>query len=152
MLEVATELREAYITKLGGIQISGVTIPFYDELQGATVANIGYASAYCLIMDQSANDILVKNSFYQSVTISIDVVTKFPKNKGGKKLSEQISNEILQLIRTGDTTDYPTLTNFQIVTCSKTNDRGIIEENVGNTVFRKILTFSHKIKQINQTT
>ena len=152
MLEVGTQLREAYITKLGGITISGAVIPFYDEFMGATVANIGYATAYCLITDQSASDILIKNGFYQDVNISIDIVTKYPKNKGSKKLSEQISGEIQELLRTGNTTDYPVLADFQIVTCTKVIDRAIIEENIANTVFRKILSFNHKIKQINQTT
>jgi hypothetical protein len=147
MFDPSLELREAYITKLSTLQISGVTIPVYDEFMGASVASIGYATAYCLVTNQTAQDILIKTGFYNDCSIQVDIVTKFPKNKGGKKLSEQIANEVLQLIRTGSTSDYPTMANFQIVTCQLLINQGINEENTANTVFRKILGFTHKIKQ-----
>jgi hypothetical protein len=147
MFDPSLELREAYIDKLSTLQIQGVTIPVYDEFMGATVASIGYATAYCLVTNQTAQDILIKTGFYNDCSIQVDIVTKFPKNKGGKKLSEQIANEILKLIRTGNTSDYPTMANFQIVTCQLLINQGINEENTANTVFRKILGFTHKIKQ-----
>lgn len=147
MFDPSLELREAYIDKLSTLQISSVTIPVYDEFMGANVASIGYATAYCLVTNQTAQDILIKTGFYNDCSITIDIVTKFPKNKGGKKLSEQIANEVLKLIRTGNTTDYPAMSNFQIVTCQLLGNQGLIEENTANTVFRKILIFTHKIKQ-----
>jgi hypothetical protein len=147
MFDPTLELREAYIDKLSTLQISGVTIPVYDEIMGANVASIGYATAYCLVTNQTAQDILIKTGFYNDCSIQVDIVTKFPKNKGGKKLSEEIANEVLKLIRTGNTSDYPTMPNFQIVTCQLLINQGINEENTANTVFRKILGFTHKIKQ-----
>jgi hypothetical protein len=147
MFDPSLELREAYIDKLSTLQISGVTIPVYDEIMGANVASIGYATAYCLVTNQTAQDILIKTGFYNDCSIQIDIVTKFPKNKGGKKLSEEIANEVLKLIRTGSTSDYPAMANFQIVTCQLLINQGINEENTANTVFRKILGFTHKIKQ-----
>jgi hypothetical protein len=147
MFDPSLELREAYIDKLSTLQIQGVTIPVYDEFMGATVANIGYATAYCLVTNQTAQDILIKCGFYNDCSIQIDIVTKYPKNKGGKKLSEEIANEVLKLIRTGSTSDYPTMANFQIVTCQLLINQGLNEENTANTVFRKILGFTHKIKQ-----
>lgn len=147
MFDPSLQLREAYISKLSTLQVSGVTIPIYDELMGATVANIGYAEAYCIVTNQTAQDILIKCGFYNDCSIQIDVVTKFPKNKGGKKLSEQIANEILKLIRTGNTSDYPPMADFQIVTCQLIINQGILEENVDSTAFRKILGFTHKIQQ-----
>jgi hypothetical protein len=99
------------------------------------------------VTNQTAQDILIKTGFYNDCSIQIDIVTKYPKNKGGKKLSEEIANEVLKLIRTGSTSDYPTMPNFQIVTCQLLINQGINEENTANTVFRKILGFTHKIKQ-----
>jgi len=147
MFDPSLQLREAYISKLSTLQVSGVTIPVYDELMGSTVANIGYAEAYCIVTNQTAQDILIKCGFYNDCSIQIDIVTKFPKNKGGKKLSEQIANEILKLIRTGNTSDYPAMADFQIVTCQLIINQGILEENVDSTAFRKILGFTHKIQQ-----
>jgi hypothetical protein len=147
MFDPSLELREAYINKLSTLQIQGVTIPVYDEFMGATVANIGYATAYCLVTNQTAQDILIKCGFYNDCSIQVDIVTKYPKNKGGKKLSEEIANEVLKLIRTGNTSDYPAMANFQIVTCQLLINQGLNEENTANTVFRKILGFTHKIKQ-----
>jgi hypothetical protein len=152
MFEVQTELRQAYLAKLSTIEISGTVIPFYDERVGADPAQIGTAIAYGIITNQTASDILIKCGFYQDCSITIDIVTKFPKQKGGKLLSEQISNEVLQLLRTGNTLDYPVMDNFQIVTVRKTLDRGLTEDNVADTVYRKILIFTHKIKQISTTT
>lgn len=147
MLDPSLELREAYITKLSTLQVSGISIPVYDEIMGATVANVGYATAYCLVTNQTAQDILIKNGFYNDCSIQIDIVTKFPKNKGGKKLSEQIASEILKLVRTSSTSNYPIMANFQMVTCQLLINQGINEENTANTVFRKILGFQHKLKQ-----
>ena len=152
MFEIATELRQAYLAKLASVEIDGVSIPFYDERVGADPAQIGYATAYGLIANQTAQDIMIKCGFYQDCSITIDIVTKYPKQKGGKLLSERISNEVLQLIRTGNTLDYPVMDNFQIVTCKKTLDRGITEDNLSDTVYRKLLIFTHKIKQISTTT
>ena len=152
MFDPSLELREAYITKLAGLEVSGVSIPVYDEFVGSTVANIGYAQAYCLVTNQTVQDRLIKCGFYTDCSITVDIVTKFPKNKGGKKLSEQIANEVLSVIRTGQTSDYPTMVNFQMVTCRLAGSQAINEENSANTVFRKILIFTHDIKQINSTT
>lgn len=152
MFDPSLELREAYISKLAGLEVSGVSIPVYDEFVGSTVANIGYAQAYCLVTNQTVQDRLIKCGFYTDCSITVDIVTKFPKNKGGKKLSEQIANEVLSLIRTGQTSDYPTMVNFQMVTCRLEGSQAINEENTANTVFRKILIFTHDIKQINSTT
>lgn len=147
MIDPSLELREAYITKLSTLTIQGVSIPVYDEFMGASVANIGFATAYMLVTNQTAQDILIKTGFYNDCSITVDIVTKFPKNKGGKKLSEQIATEVLKLIRTGNTTDYPAMNNFQIVTCQLVTNQGLIEENTANTVFRKILILQHKITQ-----
>lgn len=147
MIDPSRELREAYISKLSTLTIQGVSIPVYDEFMGASVASIGYATAYMLVTNQTAQDILIKTGFYNDCSITVDIVTKFPINKGGKKLSEQIATEVLKLIRTGNTTDYPAMTNFQIVTCQLVTNQGLIEENIANTVFRKILILQHKISQ-----
>lgn len=149
MFDVSLALRRAYIEKLKDIEIGGVKIPFYDEFLGASPAKINYAIAYALITDQTSSDILLKCGFYNDVSITIDIVTKYPVNKGGKELSELISNEILKLLRTGNTADYPEMEDFKIITCVKTLARGVIEENLDSTVFRKILIFNHKIQQIN---
>ena len=152
MFEVQTQLRQGYLSKLALVNIYGIYIPFYDERVGLNPANIGLATAYGIISNQTAQDILVKGQFYQDCSITVDIVTKYPKQKGGKLLSEQISNEVLQLLRTGNTLDYPTMADFQIVTINKITDRGLTEDNTADSVYRKILVFSHKIIQTTQTT
>ena len=148
MFEVQSELRKAYLEKLSTVSINGTVIPFYDERVGAKPPMIGTATAYGIITNQTANDILIKCGFYQDCSITIDIVTKYPKQMGGKLLSEQISNQVQQLLRTGNTSDYPEMEGFQIVTTRKIIDRGITEDNLMDTIYRKIITFTHKIKQL----
>lgn len=147
MFEIQSELRKAYLEKLKDVEVNGVKIPFYDERVGAKPPIIGTATAYGIITNQTANDILIKCGFYQDCSITIDIVTKYPKQMGGKLLSEQISGKVLELLRTGDTSDYPVMEGFQIVTVRKLIDRGLTEDNLMDTIYRKILTFTHKIKQ-----
>jgi hypothetical protein len=148
MFEVQSELRKAYLEKLSTVSINGTVIPFYDERVGPKPPMIGTATAYGIITNQTADDILIKCGFYQDCSITIDIVTKYPKQMGGKLLSEQISNQVQQLLRTGNTADYPEMEGFQIVTTRKIIDRSITEDNLMDTIYRKIITFTHKIKQL----
>lgn len=161
MLEAAYKLRTAYFNLLSGNVIIGSTaIPIYDEqipptgtMAKITVSPGNIANCYILLTNQTETDISPKCNFQQECSITIDIVTKFPKGYGGKLLSEQISNQIQQLVLPdikGQNIDVSPEFNCYYV--NKEISRGISEFNLDSTVYRKILVFLNRLEELNTIT
>ncbi len=152
MLDPSTALRDAYLENLDNtIIIDGVPIPAYDEQLpvNAPVGLIRGASCYILIKNQTEADSSVKCLFANDCSITVDINTKFPKSKGGKYLSEVISNEVQKLIYESASGNNLNLTpDFNCLSTRKELGSGLIEYNVTNTNFRKIIVFLHTIDQL----
>jgi hypothetical protein len=151
MLEVSTALRDAYLTLLENLEVDGVLIPVYDEEfpSGGDQASLGGAFAcYVLLANQTENDVTPFCQFQQDCSIQVQIVTKFPKATGGKFVSEQISNEILQIIYPNPSGCVLDLGNdFEAVNTKKESAFTKVDNNLTNTVYTKILIFSHLIAQ-----
>lgn len=151
MKDVALPLRVVVLNELNTIQLGGVPIPFGDEdiAPGITIPNISGGRVYGLINNQfEINTTNNKCNFRETVVIQIEVVTKFPKGTGGKKLSEQVSNLIqLKLIpfASNAVSLNPT---FQILTTKKGTSSSITESTQSETVFRKIIPIEFTIYQL----
>lgn len=161
MLEAAYKLRSAYFQLLdGNILIGGTPIPIHDEQlppTGTTASiNLGsgnVAKCYILLTNQTETDISPKCDFHQECSITLDIVTKYPKGYGGKMLSEQISNQIQQLVLPdikGQNLNVGPEFNCYYV--NKELSRGISEFNLDSTVYRKILVFLNRLEELNTIT
>jgi hypothetical protein len=150
MKEISHLLRKAYLDTLSPLTVEGSFIPIFDELvnPNSSTGNIQGATAYVIIRDQ--NEVETTNSqctFRKTASITLDIVTKYPLNRGGKLASELISNEIQQKINTFNQISFE-MEGFQVLSTKLEFSRNITENGDTMTAFRKILGFSHSIYQL----
>lgn len=97
-----TEIRGKVITALSGYTFSGTAVPVFDEVvnPSATIPTIGGAQVYIILQDQQQYDNAVQTLCNPrfDVNLTIRVVTIFGP-VGNKKLSEDIGDEVLDLLR-----------------------------------------------------
>jgi len=136
MRNTSKPLRTAYLAALAGI-----SVPIYDKR-----APMDAPDHYVVIADQRSSEEPVKGKFISNARINLDIVTEF-KTGGGMELSEDIANEILTIIRNGEQLDLSP--DFQVVTCKKEDEFSLVEDTPSSTIYRTILTFEHKINQLN---
>ena len=102
-MDRATDIRGKIMTALSGLKYSNTSIPVFDEVvnPAVTLPSVGGAQeVYVVIQDQQEQYAAVQTvcnpRFELSVTIR--VVTKW-SNIGSKKLSEDIGDSIMTLLR-----------------------------------------------------
>ena len=150
MKEVSHLLREAYLTLLQPLSVEGVTIPIFDERvnPNATIPDYRSGKAYVLITDQNeVENTTNRNNLTKAATISLDIITKYQLNSGGKLASELISNEIQQQVRVLLSNPI-TISGFQVQFTRLEFSRGFVENGSTQTVYRKLLVFNHKIIEL----
>lgn len=136
-------LRTAYFTKLNGqVTVRGVAVPVYAD--DRMVSN----PPYIFLGPQTATDISGKDGWSDARSITIDIVTSSAEGIGGPAESEDIADQICQLIATADTANWPDPgADFKITTLEKVNEIDRTEGGPTETVYRKILTFRHQIHE-----
>lgn len=140
-LDPTTTYRAAYLAKLHN-QISviqGKYIPVYDRVPNDAVA------PYIILSSSTLTPILSTSGYGFSATILVDIVTRFQQG-GGKKLADDISNEIFKKILTRENFYQDEL--FNIYTSKLDNVRFLESESNGGYVIRKLITFENKIQQL----
>jgi hypothetical protein len=149
MREIATDIRVAIIDAITPLVLSGVTIPVRDTELPPTInpANYQGSFAYVLITDQNETETTNNDcSIRQNVTFQISIITKFPQGNGGKKLSENISNEIQQKM---NLTDIVLPADLQAVNIRKNFSRVQIEQGSSQIAYQKILSYTLDIFQVS---
>jgi hypothetical protein len=139
MKDTGLAVRTAYYQALeGNVAVNGITVPVYDG------APSDAEFPYILLSTQDANGGLsLKDDecFNTEETILLDIVTGFPSNTGGKKLSDLIANEILQIVHPKITIDAKEVhTTFVAGTTLE-------EQDGAKKIFRRLLRFRHNIYQ-----
>lgn len=101
-MDRVTEIRGKVMTALSGYKHNGVAVPVFDEVVNPSVAlpTIGGAQVYIVLQDQQQVPNAVQTICYprNNINLTIRVVTIFG-TVGNKKLSEDIGDEVLNLIR-----------------------------------------------------
>jgi hypothetical protein len=101
-MDRVTEIRGKVITALSGYKHNGVAVPVFDEVVNPSVAlpTIEGAQVYIVLQDQQQVPNAVQTICYprNNINLTIRVVTIFGP-VGNKKLSEDIGDEVLDLIR-----------------------------------------------------
>lgn len=145
MKEVASELRKAVLDAVTPLVVNGVTIPVTDGFFTPTEDGANYAGAICYVVITDQDEAETTNndcSTRQNARLTFDVVTKFPMGFGGKKASEDISNEIQEAV---------TLQNiaidsdWQILNIRKDFSRTIIEQGTSQMAYRKLISYTFDI-------
>jgi hypothetical protein len=101
-MDRVTEIRGKVMTALSGYKHNGVAVPVFDEVVNPSVAlpTIEGAQVYIMLQDQQQVPNAVQTICYprNNINLTIRVVTIFGP-VGNKKLSEDIGDEVLDLIR-----------------------------------------------------
>lgn len=140
-LDPTSTYRAAYYAKLNN-QISVIQdryIPVYDRVTNDAIA------PFIILSSSTLTPILSSSGYGYSATILIDIVTRFQQG-GGKKLADDISNEIFKKILTRK--NFYTDELFNIYTSKLDSTRIIESESNGGYVIRKLITFENKIQQL----
>ena len=101
-MDRVTEIRGKVMTALSGYKHNGVAVPVFDEVVNPDVEipTISGAQVYIMLQDQQQVPNAVQTICYprNNINLTIRVVTIFGP-VGNKKLSEDIGDEVLNLIR-----------------------------------------------------
>ena len=133
--------RTAYYNKLNN-QISilaGKFIPVYDTVPDDAKA------PYIIISSLTLTPTLYNSGYGYNANMTIDIVTRF-NSGGGKKLVDDISNELFKVILTRD--KFYQDSSWNIYTSKLDNTRYIESQSGTGTVIRKLISFENKIQQL----
>lgn len=134
-------LQTAYYTALTSpaLTVGGNIIPVYSDMAQNSATN------YIVLGQQTIVDDADKEAFGSQMTQSVTVVTTFDSDIGGKKLSSQIADAVMQRIRTRARL---ALTGFNMITSTLDSYVTISEKTSTTTVIRAELRFRHIIEQV----
>lgn len=138
MKDLADELIKAYYDKLNNIVVGSFTVPFYD------IVPTGASHPYIHVTDFTSNDVEDKTEFGQEVTLTINIVSKYGHKEGGRKDTDDISDKVIQDIRTRSS-GYLSLTNHYIITTTLDNTLSFITEIEGGKLITRSIRFRHII-------
>ena len=132
-----TFVRGKVIQALSGYKFNGVAIPVFDEVvnQSTTLPIINGAQTYIILQDQQMiyNAVQTYCNPRFNISLTIKVVTIFGM-VGNKKLSEDIGDEIINLLRTDrDGSKLDGIDKIELVT-----SRSVNEITTERTAFSKI--------------
>ena len=136
-----TFVRGKVINALSGYKFNGVAIPIFDEVvnPSITLPVINGAQTYIMLQDQQMiyNAVQTYCNPRFNISLTIKVITIFGM-VGNKKLSEDIGDEIINLLRTDrDGSKLDGIDKIELVT-----SRSVNEITTERTAFSKIFILS----------
>ena len=132
-----TFVRGKVINALSSYKFNGVAIPVFDEVVNPAISLpvINGAQTYIMLQDQQMiyNAVQTYCNPRFNISLTIKIITIFTK-QGGKKLSEDIGDEIINLLRTDrDGSKLDGIDKIELVT-----SRSVNEITTERTAFSKI--------------
>ena len=143
MKEIASSLRKSIIDSISPLIVQGTTIPIFDERvnPNTQLASFQGSQAYVIISDQTEVETTSdKCGVRQSANITVDIVTKYPLNGGGKKACEDIS-AVIQLI----IDRFIIIPGWQVLNVRKEFSRNIVEQGQTLTAYRKLISYTFDV-------
>ena len=143
MIEIGSEIRASILTAITPLVVESVNIPVSDTQLNPNQTPATYRSgqAYVIISDQFEAETSGNNcSDRQNVSVTIDIVTKFPAGSGGKLASEKISGVVKQGL-----TNIVAPSGFQILGSNMDSSTVIIEQGATQIAYRKILRYTFDV-------
>jgi hypothetical protein len=120
---------------------TGSQIDVFSDMTPTTAG-----SSYIVLGQQTFVDDADKDVFGSEATQSVSVFTSFDGDRGGKKLSSQIADEVIRRIRTR--TGLSLAPDFNMITATLDNYITIVEPTPTTTIIRAELRFRHIIEQL----
>lgn len=152
MLDAGYILRQKYFQRLNNAVTyvdannNTITVKVYDSLSVPEDASY----PYLVLNSYTASEIGEgsKQSYGLETTLTVDVYDKFDNQFGGQKLTDDLANQVIQLVRTR-VSGYLDLTpNFQVITILLDNTQNIQAEVATGWLNQRVLRFRHKLQQL----
>jgi hypothetical protein len=139
------DLRKAYFETLTNITSNGQPVEVFDEIVPSTAA---YPAI--VFMQQTGRNDGNKDRFIRDEIIDIHVITKFVSDTGGKKVANDIVNQIANKVLLGPSNFGISshLTNWQVLNCEYQTNTLTSQLPTGWQV-EIIVTFSQLLEQLN---
>jgi energy-converting hydrogenase Eha subunit H len=139
------ELRKAYFETLTNITSNGQPVEVFDEIVPSTAA-----FPAIVFMQQTGRNDGNKDRFIRDEIIDIHVITKFVSDTGGKKVANDIVNQIANKVLLGPSNFGISshLTNWQVLNCEYQTNTLTSQLPTGWQV-EIIVTFSQLLEQLN---
>jgi hypothetical protein len=137
--------RKLYERLSGAIVIDLQEVPVFDSASVLAAAT----EPYILLSTFASTEVLEgsKQAYGQEVSVLIEVGTRFDNSFGGKLLSDRISNEVIELVRTRQD-GYLDLSPDWYVIRTLMESTNTLEQLVDTGVLvRRLIRFTFKIQQ-----
>ena len=146
-MDIATQVRIAYLGALSGLEYKGKSIPIFDEIvvEGVPIPTIDRATEVYVVLQgqQTIDDSTQDYCNYRLISdMTIRVVTKFIGD-ANKSICEAIGNLINDRLREGR--DKSKVVGINKIRCDVS--RSIIETSVSHTAFSKVLIYRNYINK-----
>lgn len=144
MKDITKPLTIGYFNLLDGMEIEGVTVPFFDLMAGWPEG-----APYILLTGIISDNRNTADSFDSVTTVDLLICTWFAGDFGSMNLADAISQEILNRVvpRPGHTN--VEAEGFNIMGARLVFSRGLPPDHrQDKTVFEKRLTFEHLTEQL----
>jgi hypothetical protein len=135
-------IRKAIIGRLtDAVTINGSYVPVYNKVPYD--ASEPFIKVYSV---SSSEDFQNQTSYITDCITNVEVVTAFDGDDGGELQSNQITNQVLQLLRTRSDQYYDLSSDgFNVITCELNNTTYTEEDADDRTYYRAILQMSNRI-------
>jgi len=134
-------LQTAYYQALNGnISYGGSNVPVYDIVP----KDADYP--FIVFVSQNTIEDVTKDDFGTEIVFELDVVTGFEGSFGGKSQAYDISNDVVQAIRTR-TANYLSLSGFTMITTTLDSSLILQEDYENYVLYINKLRFRHKIQE-----
>jgi hypothetical protein len=146
MKDVGELIRQKLYERLSGaIVIDLQEVPVFDSASVLAAAT----EPYILLSTFNSTELLEgsKQSYGQEVSVLIEVGTRFDNSFGGKLLSDRISNEVMELVRTRQDGYLDLLPDWYVIR-TLMESTNTLEQLVDTGVLvRRLIRFTFKIQQ-----
>lgn len=146
-MDIATQVRIAYLGALSGLQYKGKAIPIFDEqvVKGVPIPTIDRATEVYVVLQaqQTIDDSIQDYCNYRLISdITVKVVTTFIGD-GNKSICEAIGNLINDRLREGR--DKSKVEGINKIRCDVS--RSVDETSLSHTAFSKVLIYRNYINK-----
>jgi hypothetical protein len=146
MKDVGELIRQKLYERLSGaIVIDLQEVPVFDSASVLAAAT----EPYILLSTFNSTELLEgsKQSYGQEVSVLIEVGTRFDNSFGGKLLSDRISNEVMELVRTRQDGYLDLLPDWYVIRTLMESTNTIEQLIDTGLLVRRLIRFTFKLQQ-----
>jgi len=146
MKDLGLIIRTKFWERLNGVAYSGGTIKVYDSASVPANINPPYVTLGTFLSTELGEG--SKQSYGQECILLLEVITKATNSYGGKALSDEISNEIIELCRTRQAGYFDLSPDFQLISIILENTQTIEDLVESGLISRRLIRFRIKVHQL----